>query len=111
MTKREKNHFLHNRLHAELNRKLKKDWGNKGADEFGFEEPSLEPNVSPWCREEVYRNYLEGWTIKDLSYKYGILPERVKSIIWMRDYFWKYVYPKNRRKWNEKKIKRRLRII
>jgi hypothetical protein len=50
--------------------------------------------VSPWCKEEIYRNYLEGWTVKDLSYKYGILPERVKAIVWLRDLFWKEFYPK-----------------
>ena len=50
--------------------------------------------VSPWCKEEIYRNYLEGWTVRDLSYKYGILPERVKAIVWMRDLFWKEFYPK-----------------
>lgn len=50
--------------------------------------------VSPWCKEEIYRNYLEGWTVKDLSFKYGLLPERVKAIVWCRDYFWKEVYPK-----------------
>src|SRR5690606_22154285 len=50
--------------------------------------------VSPWCKEEIYRLYLEGWTIRDLSYKYGLLPERVKVIIFMRDQFWKVMYPK-----------------
>jgi hypothetical protein len=50
--------------------------------------------VSPWCKEEIYRNYLEGWTVKDLSYKYGLLPERIKAIVWLRDLFWKEFYPK-----------------
>lgn len=50
--------------------------------------------VSPWCKEEIYRNYMEGWTVKDLSYKYGLLPERVKAIVWLRDLFWKEFYPK-----------------
>jgi len=37
---------------------------------------------------------LEGWSVKDLSYKYGILPQRVKAIVWNREIFWKQVYPK-----------------
>jgi hypothetical protein len=36
---------------------------------------------------------LEGWTVKDLSYKYGLVPERVKCIVFDRDYFWKHIYP------------------
>jgi hypothetical protein len=56
--------------------------------------PEIVGRVSPWCKEEIYRNYLEGWTVKDLSYKYGLLPERVKAIVWMRDMFWKQIYPK-----------------
>jgi uncharacterized protein YjcR len=37
--------------------------------------------MSPFGKEEVYRNYLKGMTIKDLSLKYGILPQRVKAIV------------------------------
>ncbi len=50
--------------------------------------------LSPWAKEEIYRLYLEGWSVKDLSYKYGILPQRVKVIVWCRDTFWRDVYPK-----------------
>ena len=60
--------------------------------------------VSPWAKEEIYQNYLEGWTVKDLSYKFGLLPERVKVIIWMRDIFWKEIYPKI----GESELRRRL---
>ena len=37
---------------------------------------------------------MEGWSVKDLSFKYGILPQRVKVIVWCRDLFWKDIYPK-----------------
>jgi hypothetical protein len=37
--------------------------------------------MSPIAKEELYRNYEKGMTIKDLSLKYGILPQRVKAII------------------------------
>ncbi len=33
-------------------------------------------------------------TIKDLSLKYGILPQRVKAIIFQRHMYWTEVYPK-----------------
>jgi len=58
------------------------------------EETKINGRVSPWCKEEIYRNYLEGWTVKDLSYKYGLLPERVKTIVFLRDLFWREFYPK-----------------
>ena len=53
----------------------------------------LEGGLSPWCKEEIYRNYLAGWTVKDLSYKFGILPERVKAIVY-HNVSWKEIYPK-----------------
>lgn len=49
--------------------------------------------VSPFIKEDIYRAYLEGWTVKDLSYKYGLAPERIKCIVFDRDYFWKNIYP------------------
>ena len=33
-------------------------------------------------------------TLKDLSLKYGILPQRVKAIIFQRHLYWNEVYPK-----------------
>ena len=44
-------------------------------------------------KEDIYNSYLEGWNVKDLSYKFGLLPERVKAIVFDREYFWKHVYP------------------
>ena len=35
-----------------------------------------------------------GATIKDLSLKYGILPQRVKAIVFQRHLYWQEVYPK-----------------
>ena len=37
--------------------------------------------MSPVAKEELYLNYKKGMTIKDLSLKYGILPQRVKAIV------------------------------
>lgn len=50
--------------------------------------------VSPVAKEELYRLYLKGSNIKDLSLKYGILPQRVKAIIYQRHLYWTEVYPK-----------------
>ena len=30
--------------------------------------------LSPWAREEIYRLYHAGYTVKELSLKFGILP-------------------------------------
>lgn len=53
-----------------------------------------EGRVSPWCKEQIYRDYHLGSSIRDLSLKNGLLPERIRAIIWQREYFWKEVYPK-----------------
>lgn len=37
---------------------------------------------------------MAGSTIKELSLKYGILPQRVKAIVWLRFTYWNEVYPK-----------------
>lgn len=38
--------------------------------------------MSPAAKEELYRYYLNGMTVKDLSLRYGILPQRVKAIVY-----------------------------
>jgi hypothetical protein len=50
--------------------------------------------MSPVAKEELYLNYMKGMTIKDLSLKYGALPQRVKAIIFQRHLYWTQVYPK-----------------
>ena len=62
---------LHDRFDFEV--EMYKD--TDGAD------PDIQGRMSPWGKEELYRSYLQGTTIKDLSLKYGILPQRVKAII------------------------------
>lgn len=37
--------------------------------------------LSPFAKEKIYREYLLGKSIKDLSLKYGVLHTRVKCII------------------------------
>ena len=50
--------------------------------------------LSPVAKEELYRNYQKGTTIKELSLKYGCIPQRVKAIIFQRHLYWNEVYPK-----------------
>jgi len=50
--------------------------------------------VSPQARENIYHLHLQGWTIRDLSIKYGLIPERLKAIIYLRQYFYEEVMPK-----------------
>ena len=50
--------------------------------------------VSPWAKEEIYKLHLEGWTIRDLSVRFGLLPERVKFIVWSKQYFYDEIFPR-----------------
>jgi hypothetical protein len=52
------------------------------------------PRMSPWGKHRVYKDYKKGMNIRDISLKYGILPERACAIIWQKEYFFKVVYPK-----------------
>lgn len=45
-------------------------------------------------KEDLFLHYQKGMTIKDLSLKYGILPQRVKAIIFQKHLYWNEVYPK-----------------
>lgn len=57
-------------------------------------EVTFNGRMSPFAKELVYRNYLKGATIKDLSLKFGILPQRVKAIVYQKHLYWEEVYPK-----------------
>jgi hypothetical protein len=37
--------------------------------------------LSPFAKEQLYREYHKGMSVKDLSLKYGIMHQRVKAII------------------------------
>ena len=50
--------------------------------------------LSPHAREQIYRLYESGWTVTDLSYRYGILPARVKAVVWCRRHFYEEVQPR-----------------
>ena len=44
-------------------------------------EREYEGRLSPFVKEKMYREYLLGKSVKDLSLKYGILHQRVKAIV------------------------------
>jgi hypothetical protein len=50
--------------------------------------------LSPFAKEQLYREYHKGTGIKDLSLKYGILQQRVKAIVFQKHLYWEEVYPK-----------------
>ena len=67
--------------------------------EFVQDDEELGPDdisgrLSPHAREEMYRLYESGWSVKDLAYRYGILPSRVKAIVWCRRHFYEEVKPR-----------------
>lgn len=57
-------------------------------------ETDFKGRMSPFAKETLYRKYIQGTTVKDLSLKFGILPQRVKAIIYQKHLYWNEVYPK-----------------
>ena len=37
---------------------------------------------------------MKGMTIRDLSLKYGVLPQRVKAIVYQKHIYWNEMYPR-----------------
>ena len=54
----------------------------------------IQGRLSPVAKERLYRTYQQGATVKDLSLKYGILPERVKAIVFQKHLYWEEIYPR-----------------
>ena len=61
-------------------------------EELGADD--ISGRLSPHAKEEMYRLYESGWNVKDLAYRYGILPARVKAIVWCRRHFYEEVKPR-----------------
>lgn len=60
---------------------LKREAELKMARNLEMNDIQYNGRISPLAKEEIYRTYLKGTTIKELSLKYGILPQRVKAVI------------------------------
>ena len=50
-------------------------------DDFNESHIEYKGRMSPMAKENVYRDYLKGTSVRDISLKYGILPQRVKCIV------------------------------
>ncbi len=50
--------------------------------------------ISPQVMDSIYDLYLQGWTVRDISRRYGILPQRAKFYIWSRAKFYNEALPK-----------------
>ena len=62
-------------------------------DEYFEKSNVINGRISPWCREEIFKLFMQGWSVRDLSVRYGILPERVKAIVWCRKTFYDEIVP------------------
>mmetsp|Transcript_14664 Transcript_14664/g.12484 ORF Transcript_14664/g.12484 Transcript_14664/m.12484 type:complete len:303 (-) Transcript_14664:210-1118(-) len=49
--------------------------------------------LSEKAKNDIYKLFKEGWSVRDLSVRYGIVPERVNFIVWSNEYFYKDVLP------------------
>lgn len=64
-------------------------------EESDLEETEIDGGrLSPTAKEEIYRRFLAGWTVRDLCLQYGIIPERVQAVVWQRRYFYEEILPK-----------------
>lgn len=54
----------------------------------------VHPKLSPEAKDEIYKLHLQGWSVRDLSVRFGIMPRRVKAIIWMTQTFYDEYLPR-----------------
>jgi len=57
-------------------------------------ENHLKGRLSPWAKQEIYNLHLQGWSVNDLSMKFGILPARTRACLIQRHIFWNEIYPR-----------------
>jgi hypothetical protein len=86
-----RDHVPNNEMMNEfLNMRLSVDWQEEFAKFEGEKEFIVEHEregstysgrLSPIAKEKIYRLYLKGATSKALSSRFGILPDRVKAIV------------------------------
>jgi hypothetical protein len=50
--------------------------------------------LSPHATFKIYQLYTEGWSVRDLSKRFGILPSRVKFIVWSKAQLFMEVLPR-----------------
>ena len=50
--------------------------------------------LSPLAMDTIYESYLQGWSVRDISKRFGILPKRAKFVIWCRAQLYDELLPK-----------------
>lgn len=72
-------------------------------EEMIIDEPEAEPDyleeisatrLSPNVTFKIYQLYTEGWSVRELSKRFGILPNRVKFIVWSKAQLFMEVLPR-----------------
>jgi hypothetical protein len=58
------------------------------------EEENFEATLSPRAVDTIYELYLQGWTVRDISKRFGIMPARTKFCVWVRAQLYHEVIPK-----------------
>ena len=48
------------------------------------EQQYMNATLSPRAVDTIYELYLQGWTVRDISKRFGILPARTKFCVWVR---------------------------
>ena len=57
-------------------------------------EEGIDATLSPQAVDTIYELYLQGWTIREISKRFGILPGRAKFCVWVRAQLYHEVIPK-----------------
>ena len=55
----------------------------KTVDPWNNEE-NFQATLSPNAVDTIYHLYLQGWSVRDISKRFGILPTRTKFCVWVR---------------------------
>ena len=54
----------------------------------------LAATLSPKAVDTIYELYLQGWNVREISKRFGILPARTKFCVWVRAQLYHEVIPK-----------------
>ena len=57
-------------------------------------EEGIEATLSPQAIDTIYELYLQGWSVRDISKRFGILPGRAKFYVWVRAQLYHEIIPK-----------------
>lgn len=53
----------------------------------------FKPKVAFGTKFEIFNLFNQGWTVRDLSVRFGIMPNRVKAIVYQKRYFFNQILP------------------